>query len=53
MKTYRKNFRKIVYGYMDVLADSEEEAQSKLDEGAIDNEFDNKSEYEYEEWEQQ
>ena len=47
---FRKNFKKIVYGYVEVEAKNEEEAQQKQDDG-LEDEFDNKSEYEFEEWE--
>lgn len=50
MAKYVRNFKKVVYGYVEVKADSPEEAQKKFDNGKED-EFDNKSEYEWEEWE--
>ncbi len=50
MVKYQKNFNKIVFGYIEVEADSPEEAQREQDNSNED-EFDNKSEYEFEEWE--
>lgn len=49
---YRRNFKKIVWGYEEVEASSPEEAQNVFDSGDFD-EFDNKSEYEREDWEEQ
>jgi len=49
---YQRNFKKIIYGFIEVEADNVEDAQKKLDEGQ-ENEYDNKSEYEFEEWETQ
>jgi len=48
MTRYIRNFKKVVWGYGSVEADSLEEAQEKFDSGNIDDEFDNKSEYEWE-----
>lgn len=45
---YIKNFKKIVWGYGSVEADSLEEAKKKFDDGDIDDEFDNNSDYEWE-----
>lgn len=50
MKTYRKGFKKTIYGYFEVEANSKEESQTLFDDGDYD-EFDNKSNYECEEWE--
>jgi len=47
---YQKNFRKIVYGYIEVTARNPENAQEVADSGEYD-EIDNKSEYEFEQWE--
>ncbi len=49
---YRKNFTKTVWGFIEVKADSIEEAEEKFDDGEYD-QFDNKSDYTYEEWEKQ
>lgn len=49
MKGYRKNFKKIVWGFIEVEANNEEEAEKLFDEGEY-NEFDNKSDYDFEEW---
>ena len=49
MKRYRRNFEKIVYGYAEVLAESENEARAKFCSEELDDEFDNKSEYEWDE----
>ena len=46
MATFRKGFKKIVFGYATVEADSVAEAETKFDEGDFD-EFDNKSEHEW------
>ncbi len=46
---YRKNFKKIVWGFVEVEADSEEQAEKKFNDGDYD-ELDNKSDYEFEEW---
>lgn len=49
MTKYRKNFKKIVHGYIEVEADSPEEAEEwRLEGGGV--EFDNKSGYEFEDW---
>ena len=47
MPRYIRNFKKIVYGYASVEADSLKEAQEKFDDNDND-EFDNNSEYEWE-----
>ncbi len=49
MATYRNNFKKVVYGYVEVEAKNKEEAQREQDNGNED-EFDNKSDYEWEGW---
>lgn len=49
---YRKNFKKTVWGYFEVEANSLEEAQEKQDSGDYE-EFDNKSEYDFKEWEKE
>ena len=49
MPKYQQNFKKIVWGYMEVEADSIEEAERKFEDSEYD-EFDNKSDYELEEW---
>jgi len=46
---FQRNFKKTVYGYIQVEADSPEEAEEKLADGEED-EFDNKSDYEFEKW---
>ena len=50
LKTYRRNFKKIVWGHMEVEAESPEHAQERWDNG-LEDEFENKSDYEFEEWE--
>lgn len=50
-KRFRQNFKKEVYGFFEVKANSKEEAQEEFDKGDYD-EFDNKSDYETEEWEE-
>ena len=50
MAKYRNNFKKIVWGYIEVEANSKVEAQKQQDL-ANEDEFDNKSEYEFEGWE--
>ena len=45
---YRRNFKKIVWGFATAEADSEDEARDKFDTEDTDDEFDNKSEYEWE-----
>jgi len=53
MPTYRKDFQKMVWGFIEVEANSPEEAEAKFEEGDYDM-FDNKSEEEYgDEWEKQ
>lgn len=47
---YIKNFKKTVWGYIEVEANNKEEAQQKQDKGEED-EIDNKSDYEFEDWE--
>lgn len=47
MTEYKFNFKKTVWGYATVIAESMEEARKKLEEGDIDDEFDNQSYYEY------
>ncbi len=46
---FRKNFKKIVYGFIEVDSLDEAEAEQNFDLEEYD-EFDNKSEYEFEEW---
>ena len=48
MPRYIRNFKKIVWGYGEVEANSLEEAQQKFDDGEETDEFDNKSDYEWE-----
>ena len=45
---YIKDFKKIVWGYASIEADSMEEAEQKFEDEDFD-EFDNKSDYEWEE----
>jgi hypothetical protein len=45
---FQKNFKKIVYGFKEVIAKDEAEAQKKFDNDDYD-EFDNKSDYEEDE----
>jgi len=53
MARFKKDFKKIVYGYFEVEADTPEEAEKKFEDADYD-EFDNKSDYELsEEWEKQ
>ena len=47
MTRFDKNFKKTVWGFATVTAKDKEEAQRKFDEGDIDDEFDNKSDYEW------
>ena len=47
MKKYAKNFTKTVWGYAIVHAENVEEAKKKFDDGDIDDEIDNKSEYDF------
>lgn len=47
MKTYNKNFKKTVYGFATVKARNKEEAEELFNSGDFD-EFDNKSDYEFE-----
>ena len=42
LKTYTKNFKKVVHGYLETKAENEEEAQNKFDSGEYD-EYENKS----------
>lgn len=42
---YTKDFKKTVWGFFEVVADSKEEADRRFDEAEYD-EIDNKSEYE-------
>jgi hypothetical protein len=46
-KEFRKNFKKTIWGYATIYAKDLEEAKEKFDEGEIDDEFDNKSDYEW------
>lgn len=46
MTRYLRNFKKIVYGYGEIEADSLGEAQEKFNNNEHD-EFDNKSDYEW------
>jgi len=48
MKVYRKNFKKTVWGQIEVVANSEEEAKKKFDNGDWFDEHDNESDYEFE-----
>ena len=48
MKTYKKNFRKTVWGYFEVKANSPSAADKKFDDGDCE-EFDNKSDYDMDE----
>ena len=50
MAKYQKSFLKTVWGFVEVQAYDNESAQEQLDNGQGE-EFDNKSEYEYENWE--
>jgi len=50
MVRYIKNFKKVVWGFIEVKADNEKEAELKFDNADYD-EIDNKSDYEFEEWE--
>lgn len=45
MKTYRVNYKKVVYGYFLVKANNKKEAEINVYEG---DEYDNNSEYEFE-----
>jgi hypothetical protein len=47
MKTYQRNFKKIVYGYAQVKAKNITEARDRFDVADCD-EFDNNSDYEWE-----
>ena len=49
MARYIRNFKKTVWGYASVEADSKKEAEKKFDDGDSDDEFDNKSDYDWEE----
>lgn len=49
MVRYIRNYTKVVKGFIEVYALSEEEAQKKFDDYDYD-EFDNNSDYEYDEW---
>jgi len=49
MKTYQRNFKKTVWGYATVTAKHTREAKNKFDTQDTDDEYDNKSEYEWEE----
>jgi len=46
---YQQNFKKTVWGYFEVEANSLKEAKKKFEDAEYD-EFDNKSDYETEEW---
>ena len=48
MKEYNVNFKRTSWGFIRILAENEEEAKEKLDNGEWYDEFDNKSEYEFE-----
>ena len=52
MPTYQRNFKKIVWGYQQVEAEDMKEAMLKFDDDDFDDEFDNKSDYEFEDVEQ-
>lgn len=45
---YRQNFKKVVYGFIETEANNKKEAEQNFDDGDYD-EFDNKSDYEFEE----
>jgi hypothetical protein len=45
---YIRNFKKTVWGYATVDAKNPEEARQKFDNGDTDDEFDNKSDYDWE-----
>ena len=45
---YTKNFKKTIWGFATIEAGSEEEAIKKFEDGEYD-EFDNKSDYEWDE----
>lgn len=47
LKTYQRGFTKTVHGFAEVQASSEEEALEKFEDGYGVDEFDNKSEYEW------
>jgi len=49
MAIYMRNFKKTVWGYQSVNADSPEEAQEETDNGNED-ETDIESDYKFEEW---
>lgn len=53
-KRFRKNFKKTVWGFMEVYAKNKKEADKKFDDADYD-EFDNKSDYEFEddEWQEE
>ena len=48
--TFVKNFKRITWGYVEVCANSTDEAQKQFVNGNY-KEYDNKTEYEYDEWE--
>lgn len=48
MKIFRADYKKIVWGSALIYAETKEEAQKRLDEGDVDDEEDNKSDYEWE-----
>ena len=49
MTRYIRNFKKTVWGFVSVEANSPEKAQEELDNGNED-ECDNNSEYKWEDW---
>ena len=48
MKRYTRDFKKIVWGFAEVKADTLKEAKEKFEDGDY-SEFDNKDDYEWEE----
>lgn len=52
LKRYRKNFKKTVWGFVEVHAKNKEEAEQQYIDSNYD-EFDNKSDYEFEEWKEE
>jgi hypothetical protein len=51
-KEYRKNFRKVIWGYATVTAKNLKEAEKKFDSWDFNDEHDNESDYEWEEIEE-
>ena len=48
MKTYVVPFKRVVCGYIEIIAENSWEARDKLERGDWNGEFENKSDYEYE-----